>query len=162
MSFVRLLGPIFAASLAFGATASQAANVSADHCWIRQMPATTPSGGFFIVNNGSDQDLVLTGANSPDYGMIMLHETKDVDGVSKMSMVHDVTVPANGTLEFKPGSYHIMLEQPRDGIAVGDHIALQLEFKDGSKTDLECEVKSPKDLSGMGHQHHGDHGGHNH
>lgn len=135
------------------AMAETAASVTVDSCWIRQMPATVPSGGFFEAQNHSANDVQLKSVKSDDYGMIMLHESKTVDGVSKMSMVHDVNIPANGGLSFKPGGYHIMLEQPRDGIKLGDKLKLDFEFSNSEVYTAECEIRSPKDLSGVTHSH---------
>lgn len=158
MKLTRILGALTVSLLAFGANPVLANNtITADHCWIRHMPAAVPSGGFFEAHNNSAKDVQLSKVKSADYGMVMLHETKTVDGVSKMSMVHDINIPANGTLSFKPGGYHLMLEQPREGIVVGDNLKLEFELSNGDKFTAQCEVKSPKDLSGVNHDHSAHH-----
>ncbi|CAM5781763.1 copper chaperone PCu(A)C [Castellaniella caeni] len=128
--------------------------VTASDCWIRQIPAPAPSGGFLVFHNQADQAAVLTGVSSPDYADVMMHETTHENGMSKMSMVHQVSVPAGGQLDFKPGSYHLMLEQARDGLKVGDHVAVDFLLADGHRVSAQCEIKSPKAMSGMGHMQH--------
>lgn len=154
MKLLKVMSVIAASLMAVSVQPAFAeSTVTVDNCWIRNMPAAVPSGGFFEAHNHSDKDIQLKSVSSPDYGEIMLHETKTEDGVSKMAMVHDVTIPANGTLSFKPGGYHIMLEQPRDGIAVGDKLKLEFNLSNGDKFTAKCDVKSPKDLSGVKHGH---------
>lgn len=83
----------------------------------------------------------MKGASSPDYGMVMVHQTTEDQGMSKMSMVHEVVIPAGQELAFKPGSYHVMLEQPVRPIAVGEHVQLDLALADGERVSASCEVK---------------------
>ncbi|MGE4452855.1 copper chaperone PCu(A)C [Castellaniella sp.] len=133
-----------------GAPAKVSAAVTASDCWIRLIPSPAPSGGFFVAHNAGPGDAVLTGAHSPDYGMIMLHETTESGGMSKMSMVHKVAIPAGKDLAFKPGGYHLMLEQPRAGLKVGDSVRVDFTLANGEGFSATCEVKSPKAMSGMG------------
>ncbi|MHA3903876.1 copper chaperone PCu(A)C [Castellaniella sp. WN] len=133
-----------------GAPAKTSATVTASDCWIRLIPSPAPSGGFFVAHNAGSEDALLTGAHSPDYGMIMLHETTESGGMSKMSMVHQVAIPAGKDLAFKPGGYHLMLEQPRDGLKVGDAVRVDFTLANGEGFSATCEVKSPKAMSGMG------------
>lgn len=123
------------------AAGPQSATVSASACWIRMLPAPAPSGGFLLVRNAGSQDAVVKGASSPDYGMVMVHQTTEDQGMSKMSMVHEVVIPAGQELAFKPGSYHVMLEQPVRPIAVGEHVQLDLALADGERVSASCEVK---------------------
>ena len=88
------------------------AGVTVQDCWIRNMPAGLPSGGYFVVRNSGAQPVELTGVSSSAYGMTMLHQTVAQNGMSRMEHVDSVAVPAQGELVFKPGSYHAMLEQP--------------------------------------------------
>ena len=104
------------------------ATVSARDCWIRQLPAPTPSGGFLVVHNGGDQPAVLKGVSSPDYGMVMLHQTTQ-------------------DLDLRPGSYHIMLEQPRDGLKIGDRVRVDFALGNGEGFAATCEVKPAKAMS---------------
>jgi copper(I)-binding protein len=130
--------------------------VTAQSCWIRAIPAPAPSGGFFVLSNAGATDVRLKAAQSPSYDMVMLHQTTHSDGMSRMSEVEEVLVPAKGSLEFKPGSYHVMLEKAGASVKVGSVIQLNLALDDGTKVVADCEVKPPNTLSGgMGHGGHG-------
>src|SRR5690606_12179334 len=110
-------------------------------CWIRSLPAPAPSAGYFLVKNSGTHDVKLRGAVPPTYGMIMLHQTTQHEGMSKMSETHDVVIPAAGELEFKPGGYHAMLEQAKTAPAIGDQVTIDFLFDTGEKASAQCEVK---------------------
>lgn len=134
------------------------ADVTASQCWIRQLPAPAPSGGFLVFHNAGQQARQLTAVHSPDYGQVMMHQTTEENGMSKMSMVHQVTVPAGGNLAFKPGSYHLMLEQPREGLKVGDHVQINFTLDNQQSVAVSCEVKAPNAMPGMSKHGMGKHG----
>ena len=111
-------------------------------CWIRLVPSPAPSAGYFVVKNAATKEARLQSASSPAYGMVMLHQTTHSDGMSRMSETHDITIPAGGELEFKPGGYHAMLEQPATPAPkVGDRVVMNFLFDSGEKATAQCEVK---------------------
>jgi len=118
------------------------ASVLVSDCWVRALPGNLPSGGYFSVMNMSDKPVDLTGVKTDAFGMAMLHQTQSNGSTSKMVMVEKATVPANGTLKFTPGGYHVMLEQPKQPAKVGTSIPLTFSFSDGETVTSECAVKS--------------------
>lgn len=125
------------------------ATVTTSDCWIRQIPAPAPSGGFLVFHNAGKQPAVLQGVSSPDYEQVMMHETTQENGMSRMSMVRQVAVPAGGQMEFKPGGYHLMLEKARDGLKVGDRVQVDFALEDGHRVSAQCEIMPAKAMSGM-------------
>lgn len=135
-----------------GAPAQGGANagpVSASQCWIRQLPAPAPSGGFLIIHNSGTSAAVLKSVHSPDYGQAMMHQTTESGGMSSMSAVQDLKIPAGGDLAFKPGSYHLMLEQPRAGLKVGDTVQMRFQLADGGEFSAACDVRPANAMSDM-------------
>lgn len=116
-------------------------------CWIRLVPAPAPSAGYFVASNTGSDPVTLNGAASASYGSIMLHQTTHEDGMSKMSHVQGAEIPAGQALQFKPGSYHLMLEKPAREIKVGDTVAMQLLLASGEKAVADCEVKPANTLA---------------
>ncbi len=110
-------------------------------CWIRSLPLPAPSAGYFVVKNNGTKAVKLVGAASPSYGMVMLHQTTNHDGLSKMSMADAIDIPAGSELEFKPGGYHAMLEKPQADIAVGSTVAMDFMLDNGQKVTAQCQVK---------------------
>ncbi|WP_175676386.1 copper chaperone PCu(A)C [Burkholderia ambifaria] len=132
------------ALLALQAPATFAAStVQADACWIRTMPATVPSSGYFTLKNDGDKPVTLTSIDTPAFGMAMIHETQTAGSTAKMVHVDAVDVPAHGTVTFKPKSYHVMLEEPRQPVAPGAKVPFRLHFADGTTVSVTCDAKAP-------------------
>jgi periplasmic copper chaperone A len=125
------------------AHAAPAQAISVSDCWIRGMPAKLPSGGYFTLRNSSGNPVDLTEVDSDAFGMVMMHQTQSSGSTSNMVMVDKATVPANGTLSFAPGSYHVMLEEPKHPLKAGTTLPLTLTFGDGEKITAQCAVKAP-------------------
>ncbi|CAG4886585.1 copper chaperone PCu(A)C [Paraburkholderia saeva] len=130
-----------------GGASAAPASVMVSNCWIRLLPGDLPSGGYFSVMNMSGQPIDLTGVQTDAYGMAMLHQTQSNGSTSQMVMVQKATVPANGTLAFTPGGYHVMLEQPKKPLKVGMSIPFTFTFSDGEQVKAGCETKSPATMS---------------
>ncbi|WP_322045627.1 copper chaperone PCu(A)C [Paraburkholderia sp. J67] len=132
--------PFAAAALPAFAAPSGAMTVS--DCWIRSMPGDIPSGGYFKLMNMSDKPVDLTGIHADAFGMAMLHQTQSSGSASKMAMVDKASVPANGTLAFAPGGYHVMFEKAKKPLTVGSTIPVVFQFSDGEKVEAQCAVKN--------------------
>jgi copper(I)-binding protein len=107
-------------------------DVTVQNQWMRFIIKSRPAGGYFTVHNNTASQINLTGASSSACGMMMLHQTKEVGGVEKMSPVKEVPVPAHGSISFAPGGYHLMCMQPKDTMVVGHDVPVTLMF-DGIK-----------------------------
>ncbi|HJR14517.1 MAG TPA: copper chaperone PCu(A)C [Rhodanobacteraceae bacterium] len=142
---------VCAATIAFGATAIAAAPASVpvqvEHAWIRWLPARLPAAGYAVIRNEGDGTLRLTGASSPDYGMVMLHHSRLAQGDSTMEMVDHLDIPAHGDVKLMPGGYHLMLSQPTHSIKPGDHVKVTLEFAGGEALQADFSVR-PANASG--------------
>lgn len=122
-------------------------SVQVSDCWIRLVPSPAPSAGYFVATNTGNAPATLKGAASARYAAIMLHQTTHTDGMSKMAHVPNVEIPAGQALQFKPGSYHLMLEKPAQEIKVGDTIPMQFLLASGDKAVANCEVKPANTLA---------------
>ncbi len=147
-------------SLAAGVHASAADHVHATHAWIRVLPGSLPAGAYVTLENIGDQPVALTSASSKAYAQVMLHLSSTEGGVSRMTTVDSVSVPAHGKVELAPAGYHLMLMQPAAAVNPGDTVRLLLKFSDGSTlpTDFIARPASAlDDGSGHGHGHGHDH-----
>jgi copper(I)-binding protein len=124
------------------------ASVMVSDCWIRALPGDLPSGGYFSVMNMSDKPINLVGVQTDAFGMAMLHQTQSNGSTSSMIMVEKAAVPANGTLKFAPGGYHLMLEKPKHALKIGTSIPMTFKFDDGEKVTSDCAVKSAGAMGG--------------
>ncbi len=118
--------------LAGGAHATAAEHIHASHAWIRVLPGDLPAGAYVTLQNDGDQPAALSGASSTNYADVMLHQSSTAGGMSRMTMVDAVTVPAHGKAVLAPAGYHLMLMQPGAPVKPGEMVQLTLEFTDGS------------------------------
>jgi copper(I)-binding protein len=121
--------------------ASAAPALRIENPWIRALPGTVPSGGYFILHNDGKTPVTLTGADSPACGMLMLHLSENQGGMSSMRHVDSIDVAPGGALEFKQGSYHLMCMQPKPAIKPGAKIPVTLMFQDGAKLTADFPVR---------------------
>ena len=138
------LFPLILLSLALlaPAMAADGPEVRASHVWVREAPpGSDVMAGYFTLENLTDKKLTLTGVSSPDFGSVMLHESVQKDGEESMQDVAEVTIPSHGSVEFKPGGYHLMLMQPKKNYYSGDLVTLMLTFSDKSGLMLMANVR---------------------
>lgn len=119
-----------------------AGEVGVSDAWFRALPGGLPAGGYFKLHNATNEPVTLQGARSPACGMLMLHQSMHTGGMEQMSPAGDLTVPAGGTLVFKPGGYHLMCMQPTDAVKAGATVVVTLEFADGKTVTSDFMVRS--------------------
>ena len=134
-------------------------DIHIEHPWSRPTPPGTPMGvGYMVISNHGNQDVTLTSAQSPRASNVSIHETHMHDGVMRMSPVKGgLVIPAGETVELKPHSYHLMLEQLTKPLAEGELIPVELAFDGAEAMAVELEVhpldgkEKAMDHSGMHH-----------
>ncbi|MGH6875785.1 MAG: copper chaperone PCu(A)C [Rhizomicrobium sp.] len=136
---------IFASAALAGCMAAPAlaADVAVTGAWFRSLPADLPAGGYFELHNSGTSPVVLVAAKSSACGMLMLHESTEQSGVSRMRDVHDLTVPAGGTVTFAPGGYHLMCMHPTSAMTPGRAVPVALVFANGGQLSAVFSVKGP-------------------
>jgi hypothetical protein len=77
-------------------------------------------------------------------------------GVMKMRQIESILIPANSSVELKPGGFHIMLIGLKSPLKKEDKKAFIFYFDNGEKEKMELPVKdvSEADNSTMDHDHH--------
>ena len=114
------------------AHATAAEHIRASHAWIRVLPGNLPAGAYVTLENDSDQATALSSASSTTYAEVMLHQSSMQGGMSHMTMVDSLTLPAHGKAVLAPAGYHLMLMRPISQVKPGDTVRLLLKFSDGS------------------------------
>lgn len=131
------------------ARADATPSAAADGCsprvvdgWLRAPPMPMPMlAGFARVENPCADGVVITGARSDAFASVEVHETRVVDGVSRMRPVAEVPVAAAGEVVMRPGGLHLMLMQPVSPLAEGDSADVELELADGRWIRATFEVR---------------------
>lgn len=126
------------------AVAQFAKEITVEQCWVRLMPAQVPSAGYFKINNQQDSPIELLAARTDSFGLTMLHQTYEEDGLAKMKETDGLLIEPHQHLSFEPGGYHVMFEQPTGSLEVGDKMDLELLFGHEQKVTAACRVNSAK------------------
>lgn len=132
--------------------------------WARAMLAGQKAGGAYmtLANKGAAADRLLGGA-SPAAGKVEVHTMEVVNDVMTMRPVEGgLEVPAGGSVELKPGSFHIMFMEVATPFAEGSAVPVTLHFEKAGNVELSLPVRAAQ---GGGHGHgdkaaHGDDKGH--
>ncbi len=132
MKFVLWFAMAGGLSIATGVHAAAADQMRATHAWIRVLPGALPAGAYVTLDNDGEQPVALTGASSQAYAQVMLHHSSTGGGVSRMTMVESLAVPAHGAAVLAPAGYHLMLMHPAVPVTPGSTVRLLLQFSDGS------------------------------
>jgi len=103
-------------------------------------PGQTISGAFMTLVNNSETPYALTAVSFSDANTAEIHETSINEGVMRMRKVSRIDIPANGSAELKPGSYHIMLIGLEREMKAGTTETLTLTFSDDSQKTVEAQV----------------------
>ena len=118
--------------------------------WARHAPmlegdaakSGTGNGAVYatLVNAGERPD-ALVSASTDAARAVEVHETYQEHGMVMMRPVERVVVPAGGTVELKPGGYHLMLFDLKRALAPGQSIRLVLSFRDAGDVAVSASVR---------------------
>ena len=119
----------------------------------RATPPKAPvAGGYLtIMNTGSEIDRLI-GVSAPFAGKTEIHEIKIKDDVVQMRRVDGgVEIPANGSVQLKPGGLHIMFMQLKEQLVHGEHRSIILVFERHGNIEVVISIedigKQPKHSS---------------
>jgi len=133
--------------------------------WARASSMMAAAGAAYmkIENTGSAAD-ALVGAASPAAKTVEVHETVAMEsempaasdgmgmespmpsegtdgGMMGMRPIARLEIPAGGSVELKPGSYHIMLIGLNQELKPGDKIEITLTFEQAGEVTVSAEVR---------------------
>ena len=122
------------------------AEISVENEWARVTPSGTGSVYMKIKNNGNSDDKLLS-ASSDKAGLVMIHRSIREGDISKMIHIHDgITIPANDSVNLKPGDYHLMLMNLDKNLSLGDKVSIVLNFEKNNSLEITpvAKLRPPK------------------
>jgi copper(I)-binding protein len=102
-----------------------------------------PGAVYFNLVNESDSPQKIEAVEVVGTEMSMIHDTVDSGGHSSMQMVHDVTIPARGSMPFVPGGRHVMVTGIKPEMKPGTNATLKISFDGGKATTIDIPVLPP-------------------
>ncbi len=144
---VVVLGLITASALAAGCTSgaspSPSGAMTVEGAWARPSMGVAGAGAaYLLLTNETGSHDALVGASSPAAATVEIHETMAGDsGMMGMQPVEKIFVPAGGTVELKPGGYHLMLIDLTQPLQAGKTIELTLTFEKAPPVTVIAEIR---------------------
>ncbi|RTL56877.1 MAG: copper chaperone PCu(A)C [Rhodocyclaceae bacterium] len=119
-----------------------AADLEVKTPWVRSTVPGQPATGAFMELS-SKNGVTVVGASSAAAGVTEVHEMKQENGIMKMRALRVLEVPAGGTVQLAPGSYHVMLMDLKKDLKPGDTvpILLKVKGKDGKKQTVTVKAE---------------------
>ena len=121
--------------------------------WINEAPPTaTILAGYVHIENNSNDDLTLTKVTSPVFDKIEIHRSMvNSEGMASMERQTELLIPAGESIEFKPGSFHLMLFNPDEPLKSGQSVSMEFTFSNNQTYSIEAKVERRNDMQ---HEHH--------
>ena len=103
---------------------AHAQEISVHAPWVRQPPPSARvAAGYMRIDNPTAAADRLLAVESDAAARVEIHEMEEVDGIMRMREVEGgLELPAAGHVELEPGGYHLMLMEPREGLAAGQRV----------------------------------------
>ncbi|KQN29265.1 copper chaperone PCu(A)C [Sphingomonas sp. Leaf38] len=107
--------------------------LSVDGAWVRLGAVTgRPAAAYFTVHGGPTPATLISVTTDVAIKSEM-HETMAKNGVTSMTPLARVEIPAKTDVAFAPGARHVMLFNMNPGIKPADRVMLTFAFADGTR-----------------------------
>ena len=120
-------------------------------------PNASVNAGYVKFTNTSGKDVEFHSFTSPVYDSVEMHVMEHKSGTAKMKQADKILVPANASIELKPGGTHLMLIGPRRDIKAGEQILMIAQDSLERRFMLEFTVVDFRETnaqSSSDHEHH--------
>lgn len=145
------VAPVFAAEELAGAKggdngviAQEKAALVISDAWARKsMSPNNNSAAYMKISNATDRQITIIGASAAMVANnVELHESfVDEQGISRMTSIDRIVVPANSEIELRPGGIHIMLLDLKSNLSSGDKFNLEIEVENMDLISVEATVR---------------------
>ncbi len=132
------------------------ADINIQNPWVRAAPPSVKIlAAYMRIQNNGNRLRTLTGATSPNFEQVEMHNNILYKGLAKMVREEALEIPSQGSVVFKPGGYHFMLIGPKGVLSPGDRIDMTLMFNNGDRISTKVEVSKGMEMeSSMDHSGH--------
>jgi copper(I)-binding protein len=106
-------------------------------------PLSTSAVYLTLRNAGRRADTLIS-ARTDVANAVEIHESSMDEGVMRMRQAQHVVIPADGSVELKPGGLHIMLIGLTRDLAVDDQFGVTLELAQSGERSVDVVVIQPE------------------
>jgi copper(I)-binding protein len=109
------------------------------------MSPNNNSAAYMKIHNPTKEQINILGASALAIANnVELHKSfVDEKGVSRMTSIDKIVVPAQSTIELAPGGLHIMLFDLKERLIEGDVFELNLNLENKESVTLSIKVMRP-------------------
>ncbi|MFZ0453056.1 MAG: copper chaperone PCu(A)C [Ignavibacteriaceae bacterium] len=116
--------------------------IEVKEAWLRTGAEGLNTALYFKIESHSDKPDTLYKVSSDIAKHVMMHETYMKDGMMGMREIKDIIVKPDSSVEFKPGSYHVMVMNLKKDLKQGERIDFVLHFKSAGDVNIQAEVQN--------------------
>lgn len=110
--------------------------------WVQEgPPSQTITAAYMVIENHTGDEISLQSASSEVAQAVELHKMQLIDGMMKMQRVEKIGIPAGGSIELKPGGYHLMVIGLKKQLKEGDTAQFILQFSNDLRKTIRLPVK---------------------
>ncbi len=112
--------------------------------WARTALAPNENSAIYMtIKNNDIKEYEIISVSAPlTANRVELHDSYvDDQKISRMRAVDKIVIPAESTIELKPGGTHIMLMALKQELKSGDKFTIKLKIKDIGLKEVPVEVK---------------------
>ena len=120
-------------------------------------PNASVNAGYVKFTNTSDKDVEFHSFTSPVYDSVEMHVMEYKSGTAKMKQAKKLLVPANASIELKPGGTHLMLIGPRRDVRAGEQILMIAQDSLERRFMLKFTVVDFREINSNSNSDHGHH-----
>jgi periplasmic copper chaperone A len=137
-----LLSLTLSSAFAMDMAVAELGPLKISNAFAKAMLQGQPAGAGYLVieNTGSEADRLVSATSdaSPD---VEIHEMKMEGDVMKMrGLPSGLEIPAGGTVELKPGGFHLMFMGVKTPFKEGDTLKVELKFEKAGQVDVDLPV----------------------
>ncbi len=135
--------PLVLAFLALSACGQPSpSKIEVRDAWARATVPGQRAGAAYatIANRGGAADRLIA-VTTDRASMAMMHTNQTQAGIARMRMVGGIDIPADGSIELRPGGTHIMLERLTGPLTAGDQFDLHLRFERSGEQIVPVRVE---------------------
>ncbi len=143
---------LFAASWVGTLALAQGSSVAVEKAWSRATAEGASTGAAYLILKNAGPADRLVAASAPVAERVKLHIMSMEGNVMRMRELPAIEVPAQGTVELKPGGLHLMLVGLKQPLREGDRYLLTLKFEKAGTVQVPVTV-APLGATGAGDIH---------
>lgn len=123
--------------------------------WIAEAPPVSKVlAAYMDIINDSDKTIIIASVESDDFDRIEIHRTINENNIAKMQHQKTLAIPASSSIKLEPGSYHMMLFNPKKKFQAGDVSKFTIHTKNDQQQNISVPVKKAEMPSSHEHHHH--------